>query len=57
MMFLQAIGKIFIFLKEKNASHFIRLMNYGLEEDIRYCLTMDNAHVLPLYKNGRLVSG
>ena len=57
MLYQQANGELFNFMKEKNASHFNRLMNYGLEEDIRYCLTMDNANVLSLYKNGRLVSG
>ncbi len=56
-LFLQANGDLLNFMKEKNASHFHRLMGFGLEEDIRYCLTMDSANVLPLYKNGRLVSG
>ena len=37
------------------ASHFKRLANYGLEKDIRYCLTPDGANVLPIYRNGELV--
>lgn len=37
------------------ASHFKRLANYGLEKDIRYCLTADGANVLPIYRNGELV--
>ncbi|RPD38424.1 2-phosphosulfolactate phosphatase [Chitinophaga barathri] len=39
----------------KNASHYQRLTGYGLEEDIRYCLTPDGANVLPILRNGELV--
>lgn len=56
-LFLQANGDLFNFMKGNNASHFRRLMGFGLEEDIRYCLTMNNANVMSLYQNGRLVSG
>ena len=45
----------FTVLKEKNASHYHRLMGFGLEKDIRYCLTPDVANVLPFYENGRLI--
>jgi len=41
----------------KQASHFQRLSRYGLEKDIRYCLTPDGANVLPLLRNGELVVG
>ena len=41
----------------KNASHFKRLLNFGLEKDIIYCLTEDVADVLVIYKDGRLVAG
>lgn len=51
----QAKNDLFGFLKDKNASHYHRLMNYGLENDIRYCLTIDNANALVLYESGRLV--
>jgi 2-phosphosulfolactate phosphatase len=37
------------------ASHFKRLANYGLEKDIRYCLSPDGANVLPIFRNGELV--
>ena len=30
--------------------------NFGFEEDIRYCLTIDNHNVLPMYEDGRLVA-
>lgn len=42
------------FMKMKNASHYQRLTNYGLEKDIRYCLTPDQANILPVYMDGRL---
>lgn len=48
---------LFAFMKKSNASHYHRLMNFGLEKDIRYCLTPDGANVLPAYKDGKLVVG
>ena len=47
---------LFAFMKKSNASHFHRLMNFGLEKDIRYCLTADVDNVLPLFKEGKLVA-
>jgi 2-phosphosulfolactate phosphatase len=46
---------LFAFLKKNNASHYHRLMGFGLEKDMRYCLTEDGANVLPVYKEGKLV--
>jgi 2-phosphosulfolactate phosphatase len=46
---------LFAFLKKTDASHYHRLMNFGLEDDIRYCLTADGANVLPIYKDGKLL--
>jgi 2-phosphosulfolactate phosphatase len=46
---------IFGFMRQ--ASHFQRLSRYGLEKDIRYCLTPDGANVLPVLQNGELVVG
>ena len=54
-LYLQANGDLLGFMKEKNASHYQRLMGYGLEDDIRYCLTVDNSNALVLYDSGRLV--
>ena len=56
-LYLEAKDDLFEFLKEKNASHLHRLMHYGLEEDIRFCLTEDKANILSIYTNGRLVAG
>ena len=46
---------VFEFMKKNEASHYHRLMGFGLEKDIRYCLTADGANVLPLYNEGKLV--
>jgi len=56
-LYLQAKHDLFEFMKEQDASHFHRLMGFGLEEDIRYCLTKDNADILSIYTNGRLIAG
>lgn len=45
---------LFGFMKSQNASHYHRLMGFGAEKDLRYCLTHDNADVLVKYENGRL---
>ena len=55
-LYEEAKGNLFEFMKSKNASHFHRLMGFGLEADLRYCLTPDNADVLCIYKNGSLVT-
>ena len=45
---------LFDFMKKNEASHYHRLMGFGLEKDIRYCLNPDVANVLPVYKEGKL---
>ncbi|RYG01908.1 MAG: 2-phosphosulfolactate phosphatase [Chitinophagaceae bacterium] len=46
---------LYSFMQEREASHYLRLTGYGLEKDIRYCLTDDVANVLPFYEDGKLV--
>jgi len=46
---------LFAFIKKNDASHYHRLMNFGLEKDIHYCLTEDQANVLPIYSEGKLI--
>jgi len=53
-LYRDAKSDLYGFMKEKQASHYLRLSGYGLEEDIRYCLTPDVANVLPFYENGKL---
>ncbi|MEO6405599.1 MAG: 2-phosphosulfolactate phosphatase [Ferruginibacter sp.] len=55
-MYRNAKEDLFEFMKKQNASHYDRLMSFGLEKDIRYCLQADSAPVLPLYKEGKLTS-
>ncbi len=53
-LYEKAKKDLFGFMKKNNASHYHRLMNLGLENDIRHCLNVDEANVLPVYKEGRL---
>lgn len=54
-LYRQGKEDLFDFLKVSNASHYHRLIGYGLEKDIQYCLTPDIADVLPVYTNGKLL--
>jgi 2-phosphosulfolactate phosphatase len=45
---------LYEFMKAKDASHYHRLTNFGLEKDIRHCLTPDLANILPYYRDERL---
>lgn len=39
-----------------NLTHYHRLVDrFGLIDDIRFCLTIDEANVLPVYKEGKLI--
>jgi 2-phosphosulfolactate phosphatase len=46
---------LYEFIKTKEASHYHRLSGFGLEKDMRYCLTRDGANVLCIYKDGKLI--
>ena len=54
-MFQDASGDLYEFMKQKEASHYNRLTSFGLEKDIRFCLTPNTAAILPLYVDGKLV--
>ena len=56
-LFLEAGDDRFAFMRDRGATHYHRLTNYGLEKDIRFCLTADGANVLPIFKGDRLVVG
>ena len=53
-LYNKASGDLFSFMKNNNASHYNRLMKFGLEKDIRYCLESNLANVLPIYEDGKL---
>jgi len=48
---------LYEFMKRNDASHYHRLTNFGLEKDIRYCLTPDGANILPKFVGDRLIIG
>jgi 2-phosphosulfolactate phosphatase len=55
-IYKKAQRDLFGFMKKNDASHYHRLMGFGLEKDIRYCLAADGANVLPVYDGGKLVA-
>jgi len=55
-VYRKAEKDLFGYMKKNEASHYLRLMGFGLEKDIRYCLTHDVANILPVYENGKLVT-
>jgi 2-phosphosulfolactate phosphatase len=55
-MYNDAKEDLFEFMKSKNASHYQRLTGYGLEKDIRYCLTEDVANITVVYEDGKLIA-
>ncbi|MGI8636307.1 MAG: 2-phosphosulfolactate phosphatase [Segetibacter sp.] len=40
----------------QNTTHWHRLAAYGLQKDLHYCISIDVANVLPIFKNGELVA-
>lgn len=54
-LYSHARHDLFEFMKSNDASHYHRLTGFGLEKDIRHCLTEDIANILPEYVNGKLV--
>ena len=54
-MYQEASDDLYEYMKSKEASHYKRLTSFGLEKDIRHCLTNNTANVLPLYKEGVLL--
>jgi len=47
---------LYEFMEKTNASHFLRLTSFGLQEDIKFCLTPNTAKALPLYTDGTLIN-
>lgn len=56
-MYNDAKKDMYEFMKKKKASHYQRLSGFGLEKDIRYCLSKDVANILVVYEDGKLVVG
>ena len=56
-LYKEAEEDLYEFMKKKEDSHYKRLTSFGLEKDIRHCLTSNTANVLPLYTEGKLIRG
>jgi len=56
-LYKEAEEDLYEFMKRKEAAHYKRLTSFGLEKDIRHCLTSNTANVLPLYTEGKLIRG
>jgi 2-phosphosulfolactate phosphatase len=54
-LYQNAQPDLFGFMQQQQASHYLRLSSFGLEKDIRHCLTPNTANVLPIYQNGKLI--
>ena len=54
-LYLEAGADRFTYMKNRGATHYHRLSNYGLEKDIRFCLEEDGANVLPIFRGDRLI--
>lgn len=54
-LYREAGDDLFEFMKQREASHYVRLSAFGLEKDIRHCLIPNTAPVLPIYQSGKLV--
>lgn len=54
-LYQEAQPDLFSFMKTKQASHYQRLSGFGLDKDIKYCLTADSANILVEYEEGKLV--
>ena len=54
-MYDEAKSDLYEYMKAKEASHYKRLTSFGLEKDIRHCLTSNTANVLPFYMDGKLI--
>ena len=53
-LYAEAKDDLFGFMQKNTASHYRRLMGFGLEKDLQYCFTPDVANVLPFYEAGKL---
>lgn len=54
-LYRNAQPDLFKYMKDQQASHYLRLSSFGLDKDIQHCLTPNTANVLPIYFNGKLV--
>ncbi len=54
-LYEEAQSDLYEYMKNKKATHYLRLTSFGLEKDIRHCMTPNTANILPMYKQGKLI--
>lgn len=54
-LYRSAKPDLFEFMKKNDATHYHRLSGFGLDKDMKYCLSEDGANVLPEFVGDRLV--
>jgi 2-phosphosulfolactate phosphatase len=55
MLYQKGKKDLFEFMKSNHASHYERLHNFGVDDDMKFCLTPNLSPVVPVYKDGKLV--
>lgn len=55
-LYSEAQPNLFDYMKNKEATHFLRLSAFGLEKDIQHCLLSDTAPVLTKFVEGKLIA-
>lgn len=55
MLYNEASNDLFAFMKNNKASHYLRLSSFGLEKDIKHCMSPNTANILPVYVQGKLI--
>jgi 2-phosphosulfolactate phosphatase len=56
MLYEKGKKDLFGFMKKNQASHYLRLHNFGVDEDMQFCLTPNLSPVVPVYKEGKLIA-
>lgn len=44
-----------LFESIQNATHYKRLKSHGIEDDIRYCMTLNSSEIVPILHNNKIV--
>jgi 2-phosphosulfolactate phosphatase len=55
MLYDKGKKDLFTFMQKNQASHYLRLHNFGVDEDMRFCLTPNLSPVVPVYNEGKLM--
>lgn len=56
MLYDKGKKDLFGFMQKNHASHYLRLHNFGVDNDMKFCLTENISPVVPVYNEGKLES-